>query len=252
MGWGLLFFGYFLEYILGLNSLFAPFVHVIAYAMMYAGLSGLQRYCKRFRYAKWCAIALAILSVWRTFAQAETALGITFGFVVKEITTVVSWLDFAGSIIFHVALAFAVKEIAQRLSVSKNAVRAVRNLVLVLLYGVLFVVHALIPTEQVALVVYPPLVLSRVAFAICNCVLLYSCYMRIVPAGGGEDAPRAPSRFGAINRMRRAFDEKEKQAIEADRQYHADNARRRYEKQTARMSQKQRAKEELRNKRHRD
>ena len=252
MGWGLLFFGYFLEYILGLNSLFAPFVHVIAYAMMYAGLSGLQRYCKSFCYARWCAVALAILAIWRTFAQIEPALGITFGFVTKEITTAVSWMDLAGSLVFHVFLALAVKEIAQRLSVTKNAVRSVRNLVLVLLYGALFIVHSVIPTETVSLIVYPPLVLARVAFAICNCILLYSCYMRIIPANAREDEPRAPSRFALVNRMRRAFDEKEQKAIEADRKYHAENERRRYEKQTARMSQKQQKKEQLRNKRRGD
>lgn len=248
MGWGLLFFGYFLEYILGLNSLFAPFVHVIAYALMYAGLSGLQRYCGKFRYARWCAIALAVLAVFRTFADVQTAYDVTFGFVTETLTQVVVWVDFALVMVFHTFLGIAIEQLAKSVSVPKNATRAVRNLMIVYLYGAFYIAQRLIGTA----VLFPAMILGRVLWAVCNCVLLYSCYMRIVPAGGEEDAPRAPSRFALVNRMRRAFDEKEKQAIEADRQYHSDNARRRYEKQTARMSQKQRTKEELRDKRHRD
>ena len=62
MGWGLLFFGYFLEYILALNSLFAPFVLLVGYALMVVGCNGLARFCKRFLFPKWCAAALMLVS----------------------------------------------------------------------------------------------------------------------------------------------------------------------------------------------
>ena len=248
MGWGWLFFGYFLEYILGLNALFAPFVHVVAWAMMYAGLSGLQRYCHSFRYAKWCTIAAAVLSVWCTLADLETAFSLSLGFVADGVTQVVTWGMLAVSLAFHTLLTMAVEEMSKRVSLQKNVMRARRNLTVVYLYAAFYIAQRIIGALGLA----PAVILGRLLFAICNCVLLYSCYMHIAPANQSEASAPAPSRFAFVNRWRRAFDEKEQKAIEADRRYHAENARRRYEKQTERMSQKQRAKEDLRNKRRGD
>ena len=91
--------------------------------------------------------------------------------------------------------------------------------------------------------------LLMLIFAICYCVLLYSCYMRIAPAE--ETTPtRKPSRFGWVNRLRDAYEEKTQKAIDADRAYHAKNARERLEKKQSRMSKKQQEREEQRRHRH--
>ena len=242
MGWGWLFFGYFLEYILGLNALFAPFVHVVAWAMMYAGLSGLQRYCHSFRYAKWCTIAAAVLSVWCTLADLETAFSLSLGFVADGVTQVVTWGMLAVSLAFHTLLTMAVEEMSKRVSLQKNVMRARRNLIVVYLYAAFYIAQRIIGALGLA----PAVILGRLLFAICNCVLLYSCYMHIAPANEREG--RAPSRFAFVNRIRSAMDEREQRAIEADRAYHAENAKKAHDKKMARMSKKQQARERVRDK----
>ena len=246
MGWGLLFFGYFLEFILGLNAMFAPFVHFVAYALMVVGCNGLARYCKRFFLPKWCALGLMVPAVWRTFAEINDYFALGLGFLPTVVTDVVRWVNFIGVVVFHILLAVAVKELALRVEQSKNAVRAYRNLIMVGLHALLMIVQMVYPAEDVVRVLYPVAVLLQLTWAICNCVMLYSCYMHIAPANEREG--RAPSRFAFVNRIRSAMDEREQRAVEADRAYHAENTKKAHDKKMARMSKKQQARERVRDK----
>ena len=49
MGFGLLFFGYFMEFLLSMNKI-GTFTHIIGYMVMFAGLARLRRYCRMFAY----------------------------------------------------------------------------------------------------------------------------------------------------------------------------------------------------------
>lgn len=244
MGWGLLFFGYFLEYILALNSLFAPFVLLVGYALMVVGCNGLARFCKRFLFPKWCAAALMLPALWRTVVEINTRFSLGLGFLPEAVTSAARWIDFGGSVVFHIFLALAVKELALRVDQTKNAVRAYRNLLFVGLHALFVVVQTLLPIEEVVRVLYPVTILLQLTWAICNCVMLYSCYMHIAPANASE--VRAPSRFAFVNRIRDELDRREQKAIEADRAYHAENARRAHDKKVARMSKKEQAREQKR------
>lgn len=257
MGWGLLFFGYVLKYVLGLNPMFDVVLTLPACLFMVFGLKRLSLYCHTFRYAVWSvapvaavslggvigALALPVAELPASGASAADWLG----YLAKASTA--GWLNFADAaamLVFHVALAIAVKELAMRVDVRKNAVRALRNLVIVGLYTVCFLMAETFPA--LTAVMSPTALLIRLVFVICNSVLLYSCYMRIAPAEQTE-APRRPSRFAWVNRLRDAYEQKTQKAIDADRAYHEKNLRERREKQLARMSKKQREKETLRQKR---
>lgn len=244
MGWGLLFFGYFLEFVLGMNAMFAPFVILVGYAFLVVGCNGLARYCKRFLLPKWCALGLMLPTLWRSIVEINAQLSLGLDFLPEAVTSVVQWLSFIGSVVFHILLALAVKELALRVGQTKNAVRAVRNLVMVGLHALFIIVQAAFPVESIVRVLYPVTLLLQLAWAICNCVMLYSCYMHIVPANGSE--ARAPSRFAFVNRIREEMDRREQRAIEADRAYHAENAKRAHDKKMERMSKKQQAKEQMR------
>lgn len=237
MGWGLLFFGYFLEYILGMNAMFAPFVHVIGCALMIVGANGLSRYCRSFKRVWVSAWALMVPAVLRTLVDLNALFAWNIPFVGGILKTAVYWANLYLMVLFHVFLALAVKELALRVGVSKNAVRAVRNLVMMAIYVVLVLIQTIFPVESVLRVLYPVTLLVQLIWVICNCVMLYSCYMRIAPAN--ESDTRPPSRFAFVNRMRAAFESHEQKAIDADRAYHAENARRANEKRMARSSRKQ-------------
>ncbi len=245
MGWGLLFFGYFLEFILGINAMFAPFVHLVGFALMAVGVSGLARYCKSFHSVKWCVLALMAVSVWRTYAGLDELFSLGLPFVDGMASTAVSWLYFVGITLFHIFLALSVKELALRVGVSKNAVRALRNLVM---YGLYAIAYLLVNTLPAVKSLVPVVLLLWPVWAICNCVMLYSCYMHIVPSHENEHVARPPSKFAFVNRIRAVFEAKEQRAIEADRAYHAENARKKME----RLSQKQRARAEAKERNRKD
>ena len=245
MGWGLLFFGYFLEFILGINSMFAPFVYLIGFALIAVGANALSRYCNLFGRVKWCALAMMIVSIWRTYAGLDELFSLGLPFVTQTAATVISWLYFLGMTLFHIFLALAVKELALRVNENKNAVRALRNLVM---YGLYALAYLLANTLTVVKPLVPIVLLLWPVWAICNCVMLYSCYMHIMPANEDEQAARPPSRFAFVNRFRAAMDAREQKAIEADRAYHAENARRRMEK----LSRKQQARQEAKQRNRKD
>ena len=257
MGWGLLFLGYLLKFILGLNPLFDVILTLPACILMLLGLKKLDLYCRTFRYAMWCVALVAAVTV----GSLIGALVAPVSALPSAQAPLVDWLRYAARasatdwvtlaemvavVLFHAALALGVKDIATRVGVQKNAVRAMRNLVVVGLYAVSLVLAKAAPAT--AGVMMPTTMLIRLVFAVCNGVLLYSCYMRIAPAEETEQL-RKPSRIAWVNRLRDAYDEKTQKAIDADRAYHEKNARERREKQLARMSEKQRRKEEIKRKR---
>jgi hypothetical protein len=256
MGWGQLFFGYFLVYFLGMNPMSAVFSVIPGALFLWLGLRGLSRYCHTFRYALWCTPLLAATSlagIVGGLVSADPALMATAGDWLTAVTSfsgggVVAGLNFALTLIYHGALTLGIKELAARVGVQKNAIRAARNLVIVGLWGFCSVLLNTLPQDTGKLF-RGSVGLLMLIWSICYCVLIYSCYMRIAPAE--ETAPaRKPSRFGWVNRLRDAYEEKTQKAIDADRAYHAKNARERWEKKQSRMSRKQREKQERRQ--HRD
>lgn len=257
MGWGLLFLGYLMKFLLGLNPIFDVILTLPACLLMLLGFKKLSMYCHTFHYALPSTALLAAVSlggVVGALVAPATALPEAGAGVADWLRYVanaslggwIAWANMIAVVLFHAALAVGIKDIAMRVGVQKNAVRAMRNLVLVGLYAACLLTAKLAPS--VAALAVPTSSLLGLVFAICNSVLLYSCYMRIAPAE--ESVPeRKPSRIGWINRLRDAYDRKTQKAIEDDRAYHAEQARERREKQLARMSQKQRNKEELKQKR---
>jgi hypothetical protein len=197
---------------------------------MIAGAKGLSRYCHSFKRVWVSAWALMVPAVLRTLVDLNTLFSWNIPFVGDILKTAAHWANLYLMVLFHVFLALAVKELALRVGVSKNAVRAVRNLVMMAIYVVLVLIQTIFPVEAVLRVLYPVMLIAQLIWVICNCVMLYSCYMRIAPAN--ESDTRPPSRFAFINRMRAAFDSREQKAIEADRAYHADNAKRAMERRS--------------------
>ena len=84
MGFGLLFFGYFLEFLLGMNKI-GVFTHVIGYMVMFMGISRLRLYCHTFRYSLYTTFPLLIVAVYRTFAHLPELFDISFPFAVGPI-----------------------------------------------------------------------------------------------------------------------------------------------------------------------
>lgn len=240
MGFGLLFIGYVFEYVLGMSGVgrLGPFVYLIGYALLYAGTDRLQRYCHSMRRVKWPLLALLITGAYKTVVGLGDVFGFTLVFVTEGVTAWVLTLDLALTLLLHVFLALSVRQLATRAQLPRQAVYAVRNLVLFVLYVVAWCVYELFGYQPSYL--WGTVLLLQLLWSVLNSVLLYSCYMRICPAEVIE-AERRPSRFAFINQLRAAFDQREQKAREADRTYRAEQAKARQDKQMARLSKKQRA-----------
>ena len=257
MGWGYLFFGYFLAFILGQNAMLAVLSTLPGCLFMTWGIKRLSLYCRTFHYALWSAALVVAVSVGRLVLAMLTPLseaaeeGATLAAWLRHAAELgmQGWLGFAEIVVlvlFHAALAFGIKDIAMRVGVQKNAARALRNLVLVGLYAVGTVLSRTV--DGLPLAVGAISVLLGLIWSIAGGVLLYSCYMRIAPAEQTEPV-RRPSRFGWVNRVRDAYEQKTQRAIDADRAYHEQKSRERWEKQRLRMSKKQQQKQDLHDRR---
>ncbi|MBQ7337306.1 MAG: hypothetical protein IJW40_02510 [Clostridia bacterium] len=238
MGFGVLFIGYFLEFLLGLNRI-GVFTHVIGYMVIFVGLSRLRLYCHKFRYALYMTIPLMLLSAYRTFEGLAELFVLDYPFVTDTATMLVQWADLALVLLFHIFLAIAMMEICNRTGVKKNAIRAMQNMVIVVIYVVLQACLMLLDGTTIATLLYGLSLLLNLLWVICNLVLLGSCYMRICPAGEENSVKEPkPSRFAFVNRLREKYRRSEEKAIREDRAYHQERFDRKMQKNAAKNDKK--------------
>jgi uncharacterized membrane protein len=249
MGFGLLFIGYFLHYLLGLNQLIT-FTTLIGCVLMYVGLSSLSLYCHTFNFARYTTFALALTAFYRTAEGITELFPVTISFVNDAIGYYVSLLELMVTVVFHVFLAIAIKEICLRTGVQKTAVRAMTNLVAVVLYELLWfsystaqqrssMMPASVEQRSFSGMLYGFTMLMKLIWIFSNLTLIGSCYRRICPAGQeAADAKRAkkPSRFAFVNRVRERYQASEEKAIREDRAYR----QQRYDEQARAVAQKNR------------
>ena len=229
MGFGLLFIGYFLEFLLGMNQL-GVFTYVIGYMVMIVALSRLRLYCRAFSYAQYSAIPLLLLAVYRTFVGLTELFDWSFSFVTPILTHIVDIADIELKTLFHILLTVALVNICNRTGVKKNSVVAIRNILIFGLYAVTYNVYAFSSGKVATL--FGILLLLQLLSVICNLLLLGSCYMRICPAGEENmDKPKKPSRFAFVNEMRDKYQKSEDKAIREDRAYR----QQRYDEQVQRF-----------------
>ena len=234
MGFGLLFIGYFLEYLIGMNDI-GVFTHLLGYMVMFAGLSQLRLYCRAFSYAQYCTVPLMLLSIYRTFAGLPELFDISFTFVTEARTFWVNLLDVGMVVFFHVLLAIAIMEICNRTGVKKNSVVAIRNLLIVLLYAATHLFFTF--SDGRAMILFGVVLLLQLIWVICNLILIGSCYMRICPAGQENmDKQRPLSRIPWIARLQEKYQKSEDKAIREDQAYR----KQRYNEQVQKFNQAKR------------
>ncbi len=225
MGFGTLFFGYFLL----LNITYYQFTDVIAaLVMLYAlyKLSSVSSYFKRPMYAS------ILFSV---FGLIELPLGLMNMFFPGDtLTTVVSLTSIIRAIIiclYTVLLLRAMGEIARSLEVERIPTRC-RTMTVwtMVLYmsEILFessILNPILPKEAIS-VIYIAIILGLLILPIVNLTIIYGCYMRICLPKDLDPKPK-PSRFAFINEFRRRREEKRKREEEEYRRRLEEKRRRR-------------------------
>ena len=232
MGFGYLFLGYLVTFLLhnlagalGVGSL----ALLLGGVMMWTGVKNLRLYCKGFAAAEWMLYPLLLLGGYR-LVEDLTRLFLWNAPFFDNAQTTVSWIEFALIMVFHAALLSAVREIGMQVELKKIAAAAIRNMIIVVLYAVTYLLIYLIGGAVQGYLVLS-VTLLNLGWVLCNLWLLMTCTKDIVAAGQEEPEPKQ-YKWKLLNRLGEQFDENMKKAAESNRAAIEDRLRKKQAKRT--------------------
>lgn len=215
MGFGVMLIGYFITYVMALNT-YGVFFRLVGYLVICRAAFRLLEYDKKFVLPFYLSALLSALSTLEAADFLYQLVAITPNATVELISDIVGYADVVAVFVFHAALLFAIRGIAKDTGVSKVAVSAVRNFIVIVLYFVLYAVSLLPLPVNMAI----PLLIAYLLWILLDVVLLYSCYYGICDENDNEMA-RKPSRFGWVNNMWSKLDAKQEKAAREMEEYRA-------------------------------
>ena len=215
MGFGVMLIGYFITYVMALNT-YGVFFRLIGYMVICRAALRLLEYDKKFVYPFYISVLLTALSALESANFVYRLVALTPNATVELLANTVGYIDAVAVLVFHTTLLLAIRSIARDTGVSKIAVSAVRNLIVILLYFGLYAVSFLPLPVNMAM----PLFLVNLLWILLDVALLYSCYYRICDEND-NDMIRKPSRFTWVNNMRSKLDAKQEKAAREMEEYRA-------------------------------
>lgn len=204
---------------------------LIGFALMLLALTRLKKYNKAFDYTLIACGLMGLTSLLLALAGIGDILYdllIIDQKILEGSRDIISGVDMVAELIFHGALAWGIRAIAKETEEEKIAFAAVRNLVFLCVYYVLYGI-ALLPFDFTVDYVKSfsmPVVLLYFACIVLNLIMLFKCYVRICDEAD-VDMARKPSRFEFINRLRAESDRREEKAQRTMREYKESKMKRR-------------------------
>ncbi len=213
MGFGLLFIGYAMTYLMSLNS-FGFLFRLTGCAVMLAGISRLADYERKFFHAH---LAVIIMTV---SAFAESLAYLFFDFFGENAGNICYSVFLVLTVVFHFLIYRAVHKISKDVGVKKIELNSVRYAVfasveLLLLAAVLFFWYFGVPFTKyivMAAMLYPFIII------VLNLALFYSCYKNICEEGD-EEALRKRSRIPFLNKLFDASEKREQEIFDKTKSY---------------------------------
>ncbi len=221
MGFGLLFIGYLLTFLLSMAGDYGCFFAIVGCVVMLYAMTKLVDYEPRFKYAFFSVIPMALCVAFDLCVALSAMMGEGLpGFLGASATEVaVKYAKLVFEMIFHVALLMSLAKIAGDTGVERTARAAWRDLII---YGVYFAAAVVTSCLPSGLAAAPFLLMAQfglyLLWLVLNSVAIFSCYMRICDEGDQEMKAK-PSRFGFVNRFREEYDRREANAQKTQREY---------------------------------
>ncbi len=231
MGFGLLFIGYLLTFLLSMAGGYGAYPAIVGCIVMLYAMTKLVDYEPRFKYAFFSVMPMALCVAFDLSVAVSALLGGYLpGFLGWSVTAdVVKYAKFVFELVFHIALLSSVAKIALDTGIEKTARAAWRNLII---YGVYFATAVVSSFLPGSLPIAPYLLMAQfllyLIWMILNSVALFSCYMRICDEGDQEMKAK-PSRFAFVNRFREEYDRREANAQKTQREYREQKMKKRIE-----------------------
>ena len=225
MGFGILFIGYFITYVMSMNPIGVVF-RILGYALMCKAALKLSEYDGKFKMAGYAALALALLNTFSATVELTSFLCDNMvidtnpfsGMIGDSVTLYVEPLTVFA---FHIFLLLAIRNIGKDTEVPKIVVGAGRNIFFIVLYYLLsFAKYILPPSIQQS---YNrnmglPMVILYLVWIFFNHALLLSCYSHICDEADVDMTPKR-SRFALLNKFMDRLEEKRERSRKADEKY---------------------------------
>ena len=223
MGFGLLFIGYFMTYLMSV-SYAGYLIRLVGYALMLYAFTKLCAYNRTFKLPLYSVLPLLGVTGVGCFIEIGEFL---YKFLIIDSFTVTEGFKYTlGAVddvlvfIFHVCLLYAIRAIAKETEVEKLSYAAVRNFVFMCVYQVLSSI-ALLPfsfVEGYKRYFSMPIILLYFALIILNLVLIFRCYANICDESD-IDMPLKKSRFEFVNKIREETARREQKAADDSVEY---------------------------------
>ncbi len=221
MGFGYLLIGYLVTFLFSITAqaLQLGFLAMmVGCAAMLFGVYKLKQYCSSFRFSAWTLIAILVISVYHMIAEMSDAFLLELPVVAETVRDIVSWVEFFLTMVFHAALLSSVRELAMRLELKNLSDFAIRNMILILMYGILYLVNGL-PfgfSETVRGYFVLTITLLQIIWIFANLFLLLSCNKNIC-AEGQEIPQKKRYRWEFLNKLGDSFEDNFKRASDRTR-----------------------------------
>lgn len=213
MGFGLLFIGYFIAFLMSVNSYGFAF-ELIGFAIILKALEKLSEYKHRLSSAMLPLFLLSLCSLFDAGAKISELLSIKTPLFSESISFWVSVISEIIAIAFHVILLEGIRGIARDAEEQKLSSRAVGCIVLVAatklfnLTLIMLGVVSSVATTQAFAVLTKFALLAHICYPLAILAFIYACYADLCAPEDVDMAPR-PSRFGFINRWRERRQQRE-------------------------------------------
>ncbi len=219
MGFGLLFIGYLLAFFLALTK-FGFAIRLLGYAIIAWSLIKLRDYEPKFTYPQGLSFLLVIIGVFNFLLEGAAELAIALPEWMSASDSVVDWAEFIVDIALNITLLWVIAEFAHRLDLRKQRVAALRNMIFVGAYFILYFLGSgpMAGNERFQSVFALPMLIIQLFWIFLNLALIFSCYMYICPEGD-EDMPRRRSRFKFINKIKEESDRRVEMAKRETEKY---------------------------------
>jgi hypothetical protein len=223
MGFGLLFIGYFITYVMSLNS-FGFIFRLLGYTVMSLSLLKLRDYEYGFAYPLSCSLALVLLGIYSFIQEGAAKLAIALPEWFSAAGGIAVWAEFILNIALNLTVLYAAALLAARLELQKQRTAAWRNMVLVGIYFVLeFLGMGPLAKNQMYIKYFAqPTLLLQLIWSVLNLSLLFSCYMYICPEGD-EDMPAKNAKNNFFDNLKVKSRSKSPEKTEEEKTEHNHN-----------------------------
>lgn len=210
MGFGLLFVGYFVSYVM--SYVFIP--KLLGCIIMLAGVLKLSEYELEFKKSIPVLGAMSVTSAYMMVRSLLDYFGIVSPVFGEIAANIVSLADEILGVLFHVLLLLAIKKIAKDTGLDNLCYKAVRNLLIVFVAEISWLSVSLIPDTEFKKILFWIAFGLKVIWIVINLILLVSCY-RMICDESDVDMPDREVNIPIIKHMEKTMQKRDKNAFDS-------------------------------------